>query len=86
MFVVGVLTAINCMSTKWTMKIQDIFTAAKLMALISIIAAGLYHMGSGKNEIKDTLFKKLLIVNLVGSEKRLNMSIWHRILPKQNLK
>lgn len=30
------------------MQIQDIFTAAKLMALISIIAAGLYHLGSGK--------------------------------------
>lgn len=41
------LTAINCMSTKVTMKIQDIFTAAKLLALISIIVAGLYYMGAG---------------------------------------
>lgn len=39
------------MSTKWTMKIQDIFTAAKLMALISIIAAGAYHMGAGKKVV-----------------------------------
>lgn len=42
------LTAINCISTKLSMKVQDIFTAAKLLALISIIFAGLYSMGSGK--------------------------------------
>lgn len=44
----GLLTAINCMSTKVTMKIQDIFTAAKLLALVSIILTGLYYMGAGK--------------------------------------
>lgn len=44
----ALLTVINCMSTKWTMKIQDIFTIAKLMALVSIIVAGVYYMGSGK--------------------------------------
>lgn len=44
----ALLTVINCMSTKWTMKIQDIFTIAKLLALVSIIVAGVYYMGSGK--------------------------------------
>lgn len=44
------------MSTKWTMQIQDIFTAAKLMALISIIAAGLYHMGAGKKSVSELVF------------------------------
>lgn len=39
-----VLTAINCLSVKWAMKIQDIFTGAKLLALVSIILAGIYHM------------------------------------------
>lgn len=29
------------------MKIQDVFTAAKLLALISIILAGCYYMGTG---------------------------------------
>lgn len=42
------LTAINCMSTRVTMKIQDIFTAAKLMALVAIILSGLYYMGAGE--------------------------------------
>ncbi|CAL8101850.1 unnamed protein product [Orchesella dallaii] len=35
------LTAINCWSVKLTMKIQDIFTVAKLLALGAIIVAGL---------------------------------------------
>lgn len=29
------------------MKIQDVFTVAKLLALISIILAGCYYMGTG---------------------------------------
>lgn len=41
------LTGINCMSVKWSMKIQDVFTAAKLIALVLIILAGLYSMGAG---------------------------------------
>ncbi|XP_053671690.1 Y+L amino acid transporter 2 [Anopheles nili] len=40
------LTAINCISTKWAMKIQDVFTIAKLTALVSIIVAGMYFMGT----------------------------------------
>lgn len=34
------LTAINCISTKLSMKVQDIFTAGKLIALVSIIFMG----------------------------------------------
>lgn len=34
------LTAINCMSTKLSMKVQDVFTAGKLIALISVIVMG----------------------------------------------
>ncbi|KAJ6646074.1 Y+L amino acid transporter 2 [Pseudolycoriella hygida] len=41
------LTAINCISTKLAMKIQDVFTAAKLLALISIILAGCFYMAMG---------------------------------------
>ncbi|XP_055587853.1 Y+L amino acid transporter 2 [Uranotaenia lowii] len=40
------LTAINCISTKWAMKIQDVFTLAKLTALISIILAGVFFMAT----------------------------------------
>jgi L-type amino acid transporter 5 len=38
------LTAINCISTKLSMKVQDIFTAGKLIALVSIIVMGVYGM------------------------------------------
>lgn len=46
----GLLTAINCISTKLSMKIQDVFTVAKLLALISIIIAGCYYMATGHLE------------------------------------
>lgn len=52
----ALLTAINCISTKLSMKVQDIFTAAKLFALIAIICAGLYFMANGKEHILQTLF------------------------------
>lgn len=45
-----ILTFINCFSVKLAMKIQDIFTGAKLLALISIILAGIYHMFAEKSE------------------------------------
>lgn len=38
------LTAVNCISTKLSMKVQDFFTAGKLIALVSIIAMGVYGM------------------------------------------
>lgn len=38
------------------MKVQDIFTAAKLFALIAIICAGLYFMATGKEHIFQILF------------------------------
>ncbi|KAH8377454.1 hypothetical protein KR093_005585 [Drosophila rubida] len=42
------LTAINCMSVKVSMKVQDIFTVGKLLALVMIILAGVYYMATGK--------------------------------------
>lgn len=44
------LTAINCISTKWAMKIQNVFTMAKLTALVSIILAGLWFMATEKSD------------------------------------
>lgn len=44
----GLLTAINCISVRWAMKIQNIFTVAKLAALAAIVLVGLYHIVTGK--------------------------------------
>ncbi|XP_046385833.1 large neutral amino acids transporter small subunit 1 isoform X2 [Ischnura elegans] len=41
------LTAINCISVRWAMKIQDVFTAAKVAALVVIILAGIVYIGRG---------------------------------------
>ncbi|XP_038223330.1 large neutral amino acids transporter small subunit 2 [Zerene cesonia] len=45
-----ILTAINCISVRWTMRIQDVFTASKLLALVIIIISGLYYIGIGHTE------------------------------------
>lgn len=44
------LTAVNCMSTSWALKVQNMFTAAKLIALVSIILFGGYHLATGNVE------------------------------------
>ncbi|CAH0725967.1 unnamed protein product, partial [Brenthis ino] len=45
-----ILTAINCISVRWTMRIQDVFTTSKLLALVVIIISGIYYIGIGHTE------------------------------------
>ncbi|XP_076470432.1 large neutral amino acids transporter small subunit 2-like [Babylonia areolata] len=47
---ISILTFVNAMSVRAATRIQDIFTAAKLLALLVIIAAGAVMMGMGETE------------------------------------
>lgn len=46
----GLLTAINCYNVKWATRVQDIFTATKILALVIIMVAGFYWLCLGHTE------------------------------------
>lgn len=45
-----ILTAINCYNVKWVTRVQDIFTATKMLALAIIVVAGIYYACAGHVE------------------------------------
>jgi len=43
----AVLTLVNALDVKWSMRVQDIFTYAKLLALFLIIITGVVQLCRG---------------------------------------
>ncbi|XP_026675862.1 large neutral amino acids transporter small subunit 1 [Diaphorina citri] len=46
----GLLTAINCYNVKWVTRLQDVFTATKMLALGGIVIAGMWFLAMGNTE------------------------------------
>lgn len=47
---IGVLTVINCYNVKLVTKVTDIFTGTKILALLIIVAAGIWYLCAGNTE------------------------------------
>lgn len=54
---ITILTYVNVRNVRWATRIQDIFTAAKLLALVIIILTGLVFMAMGRVEYFQEPFK-----------------------------
>lgn len=64
-----ILTWVNCKSVKWATRVQDIFTFAKLGALILIIICGFVQIFQGKAKYLDPSVSMLPVKEDVSADK-----------------
>lgn len=46
----GLLTTINCYNVKWVARVTDIFTGMKILALLVIVAVGIWYLFGGNTQ------------------------------------
>lgn len=44
------MTVINCYNVKWVTRVTDTFTITKILALLVIVAAGVWYLFSGNTD------------------------------------
>ncbi len=60
------MTLVNCVSTKWVARLQNVFSAGKIIALLVIIVMGIYCLAMGKFDTQeDDYLSKYLIVHVL---------------------
>lgn len=67
--IVLILVWVNCYSVKWSLRLQDSFTALKVLALGLIISIGLYYIIAGKADklyVYDNWFNPLKPLTITG--------------------
>ena len=47
----AILTAVNAYDVKWATRVQDVFTLAKLLALVLIIITGIVQLARGESKM-----------------------------------
>ena len=62
-----ILAFVNCYEVKWATRVQDVFTAAKLLALFTIIGTGIIQLGRGEDLSAFYFWKSLLFAGNVSN-------------------
>lgn len=53
----GLITSIHCYNVNWAVRAQNVFTFAKLLALVILIGCGIYQLIEGESYLQSKYFK-----------------------------